>query len=239
MQLLNLSLPTPAENLALDEALIETAESEDGFPEVLRFWEANQICVILGRGSPYQSEVNHSYCAENQIPIVRRCSGGATVVGGPGCLMYSLLLDYAKRPELRMLDVAHRFVMNSMVAAIGRLSVEVVMKGTCDLVLHGRKVSGNALRCKRNHLLYHGTLLLDFPLDQIESCLEMPQRQPEYRQKRSHKEFVGQMPLEAEALKEAICETWSVRESLKKWPRDLTARLTKEKYLEPSWTQKT
>ncbi len=69
--------------------------------------------------------------------------------------------------------------------------------GISDLVLGDRKFSGNSLRCKRDHFLYHGTLLYQFPLEQIGELLKMPARQPNYRQGRPHGEFVMNLPLDA------------------------------------------
>lgn len=238
MLLLNLTLPTPAENLALDEALLESAEASQSYPEVLRFWESPDMFVVLGRGSPFQQEVDHGFCSSQGIPVLRRCSGGATVVAGPGCLMYALLLDYQNRPELRMLDVAHEFVMGRIQSAIQGLGVDVNMKGTCDLVVDGRKVSGNALRCKRRFMMYHGTLLTGLSIDRIASCLKMPVRQPDYREHRSHQEFLGQLSVSANELRKAIAAQWSAVEVMDDWPSDLTQRLVVEKYQTAKWIEK-
>jgi len=71
------------------------------------------------------------------------------------------------------------------------------MRGTSDLAVAERKFSGNSSRVKRGHLLYHGTLLYDFPLGLISDCLRTPPRQPHYRERRSHGEFVNNIPATA------------------------------------------
>jgi lipoate-protein ligase A len=129
-------------------------------------------------------------------------------VAGPGCLMYALVLSYALRPQLRDLGVAHDFVMGRMLDALAPLVPHLERRGTCDLALDGRKVSGNSLRCRRDHLLYHGTLLYRFPLDLLDACLAMPPRQPDYRQGRGHGAFVANLPLDAERIKAAIARAW-------------------------------
>ena len=241
MELLDLTLPTPAENLALEEALLDHAESAPQSAEVLRFWESPQTIVILGRGSKFGVEVNHDHCAQNGIPVLRRCSGGATVVAGKGCLLYSLLLSYQQRPELRMLDVAHKFVIGKMLSAIKSLNLDVTMHGTCDLVYAGKKFSGNALRCKREFLLYHGTILIDMPVQKIADCLNMPERQPDYRENRSHNDFIGLLPVDSEQLKIALANEWQATpvkdDTGAQWPRELTQQLSK-KYKDPKWTQR-
>src|SRR5258705_11573433 len=101
MQPFDHRLPTPAENLAFDEALLEWAEQGSSDGEFLRLWESTQPMVVVGRSSRVAKEVNEQYCGQEGIPILRRFSGGAAIVTGPGCLMYALVLSYAVRPELK------------------------------------------------------------------------------------------------------------------------------------------
>src|SRR6266480_945364 len=110
MTLLDLTLPTPAENLACDEALLDAAESCSG-GEVLRFWESPEYFVVVGYANKVATEVNVATCEARGIPILRRCSGGGTVVQGPGCLSYALVLSIADNAELRNITAANRFIM--------------------------------------------------------------------------------------------------------------------------------
>ncbi len=235
VKLLDLTLPTPAENLALDEALLEQAESGDGPPEVLRLWESSQSMVVVGRSSRVDDEVNRDACQRMGIPIFRRSSGGAAVVAGPGCLMYAVVLDYQRRPQVQMIQQAHCYVIGMLARAIRPLIPDVSCCGTSDLALHGRKFSGNSLRCKRTHLLYHGTLLYAFPLDLISTCLKQPPRQPEYRQGRNHDDFVANLPLTAEQLRMALIRTWCTDATLGTWPQLRTRELVQQRYSQDSW----
>jgi lipoate-protein ligase A len=184
-------------------------------------------------------EVNQTYCDENDIPVFRRISGGQSIVTGPGCLMYAVLLDYRKRPELRMLDQAHSFVMLRMQAALDSIGVATKMEGTCDLTFGGRKFSGNALRCRRNWLLYHGTILCEgFDLSLIGKCLGDPKRRPDYRGDRSHDEFVTAIPMSPDAVKAAIAQQWNAVEQLKSVPVGLAEKLAIDKYASPQWLAK-
>ena len=203
MKLLELTLPTPAENLALDEALLDQAEANESSCEVLRLWEPEAPMVVVGRSSKLSQEVKAEECQRRNIPVLRRSSGGTSIVAGPGCLMYAVILCLNERPELRAIDHAHRFVLDRIAAAIAPYVPHVRCRGTSDLVLDDSKkcpptspdgtcnpglekppalkVSGNSVRVKRNWLLYHGTLLYNFPIDLIEACLPIPPRQPDYR----------------------------------------------------------
>jgi lipoate-protein ligase A len=238
MQLLELTLDTPAENIALDEALLLSAEEHDTADEVLRLWGPSQHFVVLGSSSRIADEVKLDDCKAQGIEIVRRTSGGAAIVAGPGCLMYSLVLSLERRPELRAVDRAHRFVLESLATAIGRHVTGVARRGTSDLAIGDRKFSGNSLRMKCRYLLYHGTMLHDFPLQIVEAWLSPPPRQPQYRAGRGHGEFVTNLPLDRSALRIAVTTAFGPTILKQSWPRELTATLAKDKFGNDGWTNR-
>ena len=233
MLFLDLTLPTLAENLALDEALLDAAESGEAGTEFFRLWESAEVAVVLGRSSRRAEEVDLPACEAQGVPVLRRCSGGCAVVVGPGCLMYSVVLSYELRPELRILEEAHRLVLGNVQRAIPGSRLD----GTSDLVWQGRKFSGNSLRCKRSHLLYHGTLLYGFSLPLISKYLRTPPREPEYRAGRSHQEFVGNAPIPAAVLRKSLRESFDAAGCLTAWPRELTQRLVVERYSQAAWNE--
>jgi lipoate-protein ligase A len=234
MQLLHLTLNTAAENLALDEALLDAAEAGEG-GEILRLWEPAAPLVVMGRSSRVASEVNVTRCAELGIPILRRASGGAAIVTGPGCLMYAVVLSYERWPELRMLDRAHWHVLSRLAGGLAEIGIAAEHCGTSDLALAGRKFSGNSLRCKRDHLLYHGTLLYDFPLDLVGQVLLPPPRQPDYRAGRAHGEFVVNLPASAATIRSTVAAAFDARQPALHWPRERTERLAAERYRTKEW----
>ena len=235
MKLLDLTLETPEENLALDEALLDEADEAGRPTEVLRLWEPRQPIVVAGRSSRISAEVDCERCRQMGITILRRCSGGATVLTGPGCLMYSLVLSYERRPALRMISETHRFVLETMSNMLASIVSGVQPRGTSDLTVSGRKFSGNSMRAKRTHLLYHGTLLYDFPLELIAKCLRMPPRQPDYRQERSHDDFLTNLPASAGKLRSVLREGWNAQEPLRAWPLLRTQELTRARYSKQEW----
>lgn len=238
MKRLDLTL-SPAMNLALDDALVESAEATEAHPEVLRLWEPTSPMVVIGRSSPLAMEVKLDFCKSNNVDVFRRISGGQSVVTGPGCLMYAVLLDYRLRPELRMLDQAHQFVMDQMQTALSSIGIDTEMQGTCDLTFDGRKFSGNALRCRRNWFLYHGTILLDgFDLDLIANCLGNPRRKPEYRGDRSHRDFVTTIPASAADVRTALVKQWNATEEFATPPLAEAETLVETKYNDPEWLTK-
>src|SRR4051812_5944279 len=91
MVLLDLTLPSPAENLACEEVLLDLCEA-GGWGGLLRFWEPTEYFVVLGYANKAALEVDLEACQKQEVPIFRRCTGGGAVVQGPGCLNYSLVL---------------------------------------------------------------------------------------------------------------------------------------------------
>lgn len=235
MKLLDLTLDTPAANLALDEALLETADESDADYEVLRIWESPQPAVVIGRASRVADEVDVSGCQDRGIPILRRCSGGAAVVIGPGCLMYSMVLSTRRQPELQQITAAHRYALGVVSAALQPLAPGVRAQGTSDLTCGDRKFSGNSMRVRRSHILYHGTVLYDFPMDLVPACLRTPPRQPEYRMGRAHADFVRNLPVSRTAVTAALVAAWHAHENLVSWPRDKTRMLVQTRYSQASW----
>lgn len=247
MRLLELTLPTPAENVALDEALLEWAEAENPQWEFLRIWESPQPMVVVGRSSRVHQEVDEATCRERDIPVLRRASGGASIIAAPGCLMYAVILSYARRPELKDIRRAHAFVLGRIAESLRAIAPElgnITQAGTSDLVLTDRelsasprKFSGNSMRAKRTHFLYHGTLLYDFELALIEICLRSPPRQPEYRQCRSHTEFVRNLPLPRSTVIDALVRAWPTDGVLENWPAARVASLVDGRFGRDDWNR--
>jgi lipoate-protein ligase A len=235
MQLLDLTLPTAAENVALDEALLEAAEESGRPSEVLRLWEPRQTLVVIGRASHVDQEVYREECLRRGIPIIRRTSGGAAIVAGPGCLMYAVVLSFDRRPHARVIEQAHSLVLGRLAEALESLAPGIERQGTSDLAIAGRKVSGNSMRARRTHLLYHGTLLYGFPLATIETCLKSPPRQPDYRAGRTHADFVTNLPTTTADLRSALAAAWGAGEILPAWPQEKTALLVHERYGRDAW----
>jgi len=152
--------------------------------------------------------------------------------------MYAVVLSYQLHPELAQLDEAHRYVLGRVAEGVRRVVPGVEVQGISDLVWQGRKFSGNSLRCKRSHFLYHGTLLYDFRLEQVERLLGVPPRQPDYRQGRPHEEFVTNLPAAGEALRAGIAAAWQAWPASSAWPQELVERLVAERYSQASWHER-
>ncbi len=236
MYCLDLTLSSPAENLACDEALLDACEEGSG-PEVLRFWEPSEYFVVVGFSNSVASEVNIEACRHAGIEVLRRCSGGGTILQGPGCLNYTLILKIANRPEVETIPITNHYIMTkhreALSTVLGRF---VEIRGITDLCLDGVKFSGNAQRRKRRALIFHGTFLLHFDLAMVEKFLTMPSREPDYRKGRPHGQFLMNLNTPASEVKKALRNVWHPTSEITVAPD--CQRLIAEKYSRDEWNLK-
>ena len=246
MKWFNLNLPSPSENLAGDEVLLDNCEAGHG-EETLLFWEPRETFVVVGYANKVATEVNVAVCEAKRIPIFRRCSGGGTVVQMTDGLNYALILRITKDGPTRNITSANQFIMEKNRAAIESLADEfkiqnskfkISVRGHTDLCLGDLKFAGNSQRRRKNFLLFHGTLLLDCDLSLVSELLQIPSLQPDYRASRSHAEFVTNLNLPAEKVKAALVAAWNADEELKNPPLEEISKLAREKYSTREWNFK-
>jgi lipoate-protein ligase A len=207
MKFRDVSFPTPQENIAYDDVLLSLAEKQ-GCGEYLRFWESEQIFVVLGRIGHPEVDVNTLQTRKDNIPVLKRSSGGGTVVQGPGCLNYSLILSKQKHPELNDLRKSYQWISDKVIEALRQAGVEAYFRPTSDLATGSseKKFSGNAQRRAKHYILHHGTILYNFDLSLISRYLNMPQDIPEYRKARPHTDFVTNIPLNVPVFKDSLAQ---------------------------------
>src|SRR5881227_2485343 len=158
MRLLDLTLPEAVDNLALDEALLLEAEAGRG-GAVLRLWEWPAPAVVLGSGGRLAEDVDEAACAADGVPVLRRSSGGGTVLLGRGCLLYSLVLDTRQTAELADVRRSYAVILARVARSLLPEAAGAEVCGVSDLAVGGRKFSGNAQQRKQRHILHHGTIL--------------------------------------------------------------------------------
>lgn len=253
MNLLDLTFPTPAENLACDEALLDWCDAR-GRPEILRFWMPETEFVVVGYANSVSTEAREGEAGAPRVPVLRRCTGGGTVLQGPGCLNYALILKIEEGGPLQSIPAANRFILDRNRAALEEalrskpISTEpspasaepgsLRVQGQTDLAIGQRKISGNAQRRKRRFLLFHGTFLLRFDVSRVESILRFPSKQPEYRRHRPHAEFLSNIDLAPDAVKRAMQGVWRAFEPLENPPIEKIASLSRDKYETIGWNRK-
>ena len=236
LRLLDENFGTPAQNLACDEALLDELEAGFGEP-TLRFWQSDVPFVVLGYSNSIAREVNRAECERRGIPILRRSSGGGTVVQGRGCLNYNLTLPITEGTA--SITETNCFVMRRNRDALAELlKRDVKIQGHTDLAIDGLKFSGNAQRRKSRALVFHGSILLSFDLDLIEAVLTHPSKEPEYRARRSHRDFLMNLSVSVDAVKATLSKAWLATEVVKSPSHIRIEGLVKERYENREWNEK-
>jgi lipoate---protein ligase len=240
VQLIDLSFDDPAENLAMEEVLLDAAEA-GLLPDTLRLWESPVPFVVLGTAQRYVEAVNDENCLADSVPVLRRCSAGGCVLQGPGSLNYSLFLTMETFPEVRQLHGSYRFILARLRDAFQNAGLDLRHAGISDLALGALKVSGNAQRRRRRAILHHGTLLYRPDYTAMARYLREPAQRPEWRGSRNHQEFVGAFPLPPGAIRDAVCRAFEIDTAPVPVPSDIVAsvrRLAAEKYRMDIWTRR-
>lgn len=136
--------------LAMEEYVARKMDIDDAF----FMWQTNPT-VIFGRNQLIDNEVNTDYCREHNIGMFRRKSGGGCVYSDTGNVMFSYV---TKDENVRL--TFNRYI-NMVALTLCRLGVEAKATGRNDILIDGKKVSGNAFYHVPGRSIVHGTMLYD------------------------------------------------------------------------------
>ena len=148
--------------LAMEEYVASAVEDEAFF-----VWRVEPT-VIYGRNQVLENEVNLEYCREHGVDIVRRKSGGGCVYSDLGNIMVSYI---SRRGDVS--EVFDRY-MTSLCDALRALGVPAEKSGRNDILVEGRKISGNAFHQLPDRSIVHGTLLYSTDLEALVEAIRPP-----------------------------------------------------------------
>lgn len=160
----NEGITDPSINLALEEYALRNFDDQSDY---LLFY-INEPSIIIGRNQNTLEEINHEYVEEHDIHVVRRRSGGGAVYHDLGNLNFSFLTRY----EQGNLHNFEKFT-DPVINVLHRMGIDAELSGRNDIVVEGRKISGNAQFSTGKRMLSHGTLLLDSNLDEVVKALDV------------------------------------------------------------------
>lgn len=166
----NKGITDPYINLAIEEYVLNNFGEEDTY---LLFY-INEPSIIVGRNQNSIEEINTEYVEEKGIKVVRRLSGGGAVYHDEGNLNFSFITKDDG-------DSFHNFAKftEPVVKALNSINVPAELIGRNDLLIKGRKFSGNAQFSTRGRMFSHGTLMLDSNIEHIVSALNVNQEKIE------------------------------------------------------------
>lgn len=200
-------------NLAIEES-IAVKFLESGYIGGLRFW-TNSDAVVLGISNYISQNVHINTISKfkedfpyifisgakpySGVQIARRISGGGTVFHSPKNLNFSIFASIEHRLELYPVKNSYCILLGLVCKALSKQGIYAQCQGSSDISIELlgklKKISGNAQFRKKNCLVHHGTLILDSSiLQDISTHLVHPPEEPEYRQKRTHSDFVAALP---------------------------------------------
>lgn len=239
IRLVDFTFAAPDANLAYDEVLLDDAERTGR--EVLRFWESATHFVVLGVSQVLREQVHERECEQDHVAILRRSSAGGCVLQGPGCLNFTLVLTHERHPDAATIRGSYCYILGRICDALQDLGISAKHKGTSDIAVRGKKISGNAQKRRRKSILHHGTLLYGMDGGLMEKYLREPSDRPQYRGGRTHSSFVKTLSLRPEDLRKLIARAFDI-ESFPTKPtrRELAAvrALVDEKYGTPGWIRR-
>lgn len=154
----------PRFNLALEEYVLKYLNVEEDF---ILLWQ-NEPSVIIGRNQNTLEEININYVKEHQIHVVRRISGGGAVYHDFGNLNYTFVTNNIKDN----LNNYQKFT-KPVIDILKKLGVPAEFAGRNDIIVDGKKFSGNAQSYYKNRMFHHGTLLFNADLDMVSHVLQV------------------------------------------------------------------
>lgn len=149
-------------NLAAEEYMLKNF-SQNCF----MLWR-NEKAIIVGKHQNALAEINLDYVRENDIKVVRRLSGGGTVFHDLGNLNFTFIMNGGEGQLVNF-----RKYTQPILDVLHRLGVDASFGGRNDLVIQGRKFSGNAEHVFKKRVLHHGTLLFTSQIEDLENALRV------------------------------------------------------------------
>jgi lipoate-protein ligase A len=150
--------------LAAEEFFLKNYEDD-----LFMVWQSHNV-VVVGKHQNALAEINYRYVRENGIKVARRISGGGTVFHDRGNINFTYIRNVRGPQEVNF----HQF-LDPIKEFLAEIGVHAVLSGRNDLLVQGKKISGNAQHLFKNRVLHHGTLLFESDLNHLGSVLSAGQ----------------------------------------------------------------
>ncbi len=174
MKFLVLESTDPHRNLAIEEHLFLHSDED-----VFMLWQ-NAPTVVIGKNQNAHAEIDISLARERGVRVARRITGGGAVYHDLGNVNYSVI-SVTRGGQ----GIDFSYFTAPIIKALGELGVHAELSGRNDLLVDGKKISGNAQHTAGDRVLHHGTLLFDSDLDALSSVLRVDEEKLRARAIRS------------------------------------------------------
>ncbi len=162
MLFINNTHTNPYFNLASEEYILKNFEDN-----CFMLWR-DESCIVVGKNQNTLSEINYDYVKENNIPVVRRLSGGGAVFHDLGNINFTFISNSDSESFLNF-----RKFTQPIIDVLQKLGVHAEFTGRNDLTIDGKKFSGNAQYNYKNRILHHGTLLFSSNIKDLSAALKV------------------------------------------------------------------
>ncbi|NWF92902.1 MAG: DUF116 domain-containing protein [Syntrophaceae bacterium] len=188
-RLLDTGIRSAAENMALDETLLEL-RAEGRIPNTLRFLQFNKPTVLVGHHQSVEEEVRLDYCRAKGIEIIRRLTGGGALYWGRQELGWEIFVSKTDHQIPTKIEDLYRKMGEAAALGLRHLGVSAHFRPRNDIEIQGRKISGTGGTELSGAILFQGTLLVDFDVDEMLRALRIPTEKLQDKEIESVKERV-------------------------------------------------
>ncbi len=150
----------PYFNLATEEYVLRNFQDD-----IFMLWR-NGPSIIVGKHQNTLAEINVDFVKRNNIPVVRRLSGGGAVFHDLGNLNFTFIQSGDKEG---LIDF--RKYTRPIIEVLHKMGIEAKFEGRNDLTIGGKKFSGNAEHVWKDRVLHHGTLLFSAEITDLSQAL--------------------------------------------------------------------
>ncbi len=148
--------------MAIDEAILEHIRDKKSSPTI-RFYTWKPSAVSIGRFQSMNDEVNLSRCRELGIDCVRRITGGGAVFHDTkGEITYSVIAPEDAFPK--GIRETYKYVCGWVIDGLNGIGIKAEFAPINDILVNGKKISGNAQTRRDGVVLQHGTILYDLDI---------------------------------------------------------------------------
>jgi len=236
-RLLDTGPRSAAENMALDEVLLELKASER-IPSTLRFLQFSKPSVLVGHHQSVEEEIRLDYCREKGIEVNRRLTGGGALYWGKAELGWEIYISKKDPRVPSRVEDLYRKMGEASACGLQRLGLRAHFRPRNDVEVAGRKISGTGGTELSGAILFQGTLLVDFDVDEMLRALRIPTEKLQDKEIDSVKERVTCLKWELgrtpplSSIKDALIKGFQESFGVQFTPEPLTSeeqRLLKEK----------
>jgi lipoate-protein ligase A len=159
-------------------------------PILFELWEPEHPIIVLGSSQKAYQELFLERCVRDRIPIVKRKGGGGAVLLISGILCITIAFNSStSMSPFYFFDKINAFIIDIIEKQLNIDNLQ--QSGISDISIGSRKILGCSMFKSRQNFLYQGSLLVCPDLDNFSKYLRHPSREPDYRNRRPHNQFVS------------------------------------------------